>query len=508
MTRPSFDVNPSQQQAINHKASHLLIVAGPGTGKTHTLVLRIISTIPQLQSNQKILAITFTNKAAQEMRERLISHNPSFMDKVTIETFHSFCLKFLRQQKIEDEDFEIISPEEILTISESIWPKKTISQRNKLLQKVSLWKASDFSQSPPEYVQRYNSLLIKRKCIDFDDILLRFWALLSKHNDVKERFHDLYRYIFVDEYQDINKIQHAVLKLMVGEGCLLTAIGDPRQAIYGFRGSNANLFDAFQNDFLPTKVMSLDKNYRSSSNLLKASSQVIAKMADDSDPPLVAHIQKQGHLSVYEALTESSEAEYVVHSIEKIVGGTSMFSQDSKRVTTHEDGEFAFGDIAVLYRLNSQRHALKKAFERSGMPYQIYGKQSSEGYYDEIYQMRPEQVGGLAGDKVSLMTLHAAKGLEFSVVFIVGCENNLIPLHIENFESNVEEERRLFYVGMTRAKQSLILTKAKNRFVFGKKVSNVITPFIHDIEEQLERYQQKSSAPQKKKEEIQLTLFG
>jgi len=258
-------------------------------------------------------------------------------------------------------------------------------------------------------------------------------------------------------------------------------------------------FNSFADDFKGAKTLALSENYRSSQNLLSASTQVIAKAGDIHVSPLTAKLFSQGRLIIKECPTERAESEFVVHNIEKVVGGTSMFSQDSGRVDTDEEGEVSFGDIAVLYRLKAQNYALKEAFERSGIPYSVSGKKEDE---DTICPQRGEDVK-FEAEKVSLMTLHAAKGLEFSVVFIVGCEENLLPLSLLEMKSDKEEERRLFYVGMTRAKSRLFLVRAKKRRLFGREYNFSESPYLLDIEEELKEYERSVLRRKRLKEEDQ-----
>ncbi|MBI4550810.1 MAG: ATP-dependent helicase, partial [Candidatus Latescibacteria bacterium] len=457
-----------------------------------------------------------------------------------------------------------------------------------------------------------------------------------------------YQFVFVDEYQDINAAQHALLKELVRDGVQLTAIGDPNQAIYGFRGAESKFFVSFPADFPGATVLSLSANYRSAVDLLAASEQVIRKSGLPDVPPLVATLSHQGCLTIHEAATDRAEAEYVVHQVEKLVGGTSLFSQDSGRVAREVEAERSFGEVAVLYRLNAQRGLLEEAFQRSGIPYQVSGdrpliaqpgvsevtaflrlshsaavtpeaarrllasvvegigeKTASEcearwrkvaasvavdslrallksrtllsdraraglsgllqgidatagqlrtsgisaalqsllalpdwlavfsadpaaeerlhklirlarlhtdvtAYLDHILLHGDAEPVGLDSERVSLLTLHAAKGLEFSVVFIVGCEQQLLPLQLPDRDSDSDEERRLFYVGMTRAKERLYLVRAKRRSLFGRTYETEPSPFLSDIAEALKQYEypETLSRPRAAKENTQqLNLF-
>jgi len=503
------DVNEAQWRAITHQGSHLLIVAGPGTGKTHTLTHRIIRFAEQLKNSQRILAITFTNKAAREMSERLSGCLSVVNAGVMVDTFHSFCLKFLRQfirHANLPVDFRVAIPEEIEVLAKELWPDKSVKERKDTVEQISRWKSTSFEQPLPENLRVYNELLRAKGLLDFDDLLLESLNLLTKISQVREQIRNTYRFIFVDEYQDMNPAQHALLKIFVDDGALLTAIGDPNQAIYSFRGADVRFFESFSADFPGAVIMELSENYRSATNLLKASGQVIAKNKRFFIPALNPKILTEGRLTIYEAPTDKAEAEYVVHQLEKLIGGTSMFSIDSGRVANYEEPNASFNDIVILYRLNSQRRVLEEALGRSGIPYRVSG---DKPFYQIVLPLKddPHEENN---QKVSLMTLHAAKGLEFPVVFIIGCEENLIPLNLKGFSFDAEEERRLFYVGMTRAKEKLYLIRARRRYLYGQSYENLPSPFLSDIEEELKAYEEiQKKAPKKKfPQEKQMDLFG
>jgi len=496
-----MDLNPSQRRAVEHKDSHLLIVAGPGTGKTQTLIHRIAQYTQHLNQNQKILAVTFTNKASWEMRERLGHLCPQELRRIFIGTFHQFCLSLLQQYAqyaCLPKDFRIAEPEEIEDLVKSLWPDQTRTQRQEILEEIAALKARIENSLEASRLTAYNQFLRKNNLLDFDDILLEAFMLLKNNPNILNETGLNYPFIFVDEYQDINEVQHALLKMLADEGVLLTAIGDPHQAIYGFRGANVRFFANFIEDFKGASSLTLEENYRSTANLLKASTQMIRPFLDSKVPELIAKIHKEGHLMIHETPTDKAEAEYVVHQIEKLVGGTSMFSRDSGRARQEDKGQYGFGDIAVLYRLNALNRSLREALERSGIPYQVSGENSSP-VADQSYQFKI--------DKVSLLTLHASKGLEFSVVFIVGCEEKILPLDFATMISDPQEERRLFYVGMTRAKERLHLVYAKKRFLFGRIFENASSVFLKDIEENLKEYEQATLKIKRRPEETQLTLF-
>ncbi len=561
--RPT-DINDQQWQAVQLRGSHLLIVAGPGTGKTHTLVGRIISLSREISSSEKILAITFTNKAAQEMRERLHSKLPNLDKNIEAGTFHKFCIRILRDFSSFSRigrNFSIASDDQAGQFFKEIWPDLKGKPRRAKLKSISEYKQKEELSDFPEDILAYNQLLRKNNVLDFDDILCEALYLLKINKDVLKKIQNQYRYIFVDEYQDINSVQHSLLKLIASERNLLTAIGDPNQAIYGFRGSDIRFFKSFLKDFTGAQELTLRENYRSTENLLSASSQVVQKGENSYIPELVAKIYSQGQLVVSETATGRAEAEYVVHQVEQMIGGTSMFSQDSGRVKSYEDGCFGFSDIAVLYRLNSQRRIIEEAFHRSGIPYQVSGdkslidykeamevvsflrpkinqeigeiqkyllsvqktkktdifqklltlaneSQTTYEFFDNLFLQRENDLIDRKAEKVSLLTLHSAKGLEFSAVFIVGCEEGLIPLMQDNKETDIQEERRLFYVGMTRAKEKLYLLRAKKRSLYGKTCLTKSSPFLSDIEEGLKCYEKENVFhKRKKKDQDQLNFL-
>ena len=641
------DVNAPQWQAITHRGSHLLIVAGPGTGKTHTLTYRIAHFIKDLKESSRILAITFTNKAAEEMRQRLKKRIDGCDSYMTIGTFHQICLHVLRKYRERaglPEGFRVATSREIDMALKEALPGRKAKEYRKVRDQISSHKAVNFKNDCPDFVQDYNRILQKYQLLDFDDLLLNVYHLLKSQEDILREMRSQYPFIFVDEFQDVNAVQHALLKLLISRENFITVIGDPHQAIYGFRGADVRFFIDFQKDFPEAIVLSLSDNYRCAKNILSASDQVIAKIKSKNVPALTAQIYHEGKLSIHQAATDKAEAEYVVHNIEKMVGGVSMFSRDSQRVNYDDEGERSFGDIAVLYRLNSERLALVEAFERMGIPFQISGDRplmerpgvmeimtlwrlvwglpvapvlasrlletvvdarnalqgirvrefwgdkdiyfedivvlldqerlfddstilmqltqhikdinamqylyQSSGYrevitslpnfslgekilqanrsikedwqrlahisgffndpgglYDSLVLLRSEDVPRQA-EKVSLMTMHASKGLEFAVVFIVGCEQNVIPLKLEGLLSDKEEERRLFYVAMTRAKERLVMTSAKKRFLYGKEWLHPPSEFINDITEELKSFDQPvRKKRQHKQDDQQMGLF-
>ena len=629
-------LNEDQRQAVRHREGHLLIVAGPGTGKTHTLTHRMAYLARHEATPGRMLAVTFTNKAAGEMKTRLESLLDGQAREVMVGTFHGICLALMRQWSRHTSiplSLSVATPDDQDRLARAQWPRDNAAQRRRRLEEVARWKASGRSGEIPEAVSAYTRLLRRHGLLDFDDVILETTKLLRSDERFRKSVHERFRYVFVDEYQDINPAQHALLKILAEDGARITAIGDPNQAIYGFRGADTRYFHSFEDDFPGAQVRHLRENYRSAASLLDASSQVIGASSlstASTAPPLVAALYVQGRLVIKETRSDKAEAEYVVHQIERLVGGTSLFSQDSGRLEggTDPGEERSFGDVAVLYRTKSQNTALVEAFERSGIPYQVAGDTSLinrpgvqemvtllqlgdgrtrravttasalrclsstiDGLGDrtvelieEIWNQRTQitidhvrdlmdrprllmkrsrtgveallndlqamnadleknsaadvlknlartsvwdklkwrypradeslrelircarietelpvlldklllsqeyDAYGEVSEHVNLMTLHAAKGLEFPVVFVVGCEDGLLPLQQGGMESDVEEERRLFYVAMTRARERLYLVRSGKRMLFGEVRSTRPSPFLTDIEEQLKQY--------------------
>jgi len=490
MDKP-LDLNESQWQALRHTGTHLLITAGPGTGKTHTLTRRIAQLVPSLRIDEKILAITFTNKAARQMQDRLSALGVE-QSCLFIGTFHGFCLKLLRdhfEHTALPKDFKVTTPEDITGFDRQV------------LERISLLKSTQLAISPDDEYKAYQRYLRQNNWIDFDDIL-REALLLLEDDDIAAELRRQYRYIFVDEYQDSNIVQNALLKVLACEGALLTAIGDANQSIYGFRGSRVELFHRFQEDFVPAQILALQENYRSAPSLLTASSQVMGGVQ------LLAQIKTQGKLVIHQAGTDRAEADYVAHQIEKLIGGLDMNTSPARGGASRRAVR-SFGDVAILYRLNAQRHVLGQALEHLGIPYQVAQKpQKAQVYSDEDVLGQNEDVLEYNVEKVSLMSLHAAKGLEFPVVFIIGCEENLLPLDLIGMKGDPQEERRLFYVGMTRAKEHLFLTYAKRRQLFGQTMIQDPSPYLADIAEELKAYEAaKRNTPKTDPDALQMKLF-
>ncbi len=651
-------LNQEQQAAVETVDRDLVIVAGPGTGKTRTLTRRIQALVAEHGvTPESVLAITFTNKAAGEMRERLAALlSPADAERITVKTFHALGAQLLREHHAAaglPADFVILDDEARLHLLRQALPELSRGAARDWLDAISVAKSrlmplaameapdGDAGPSPATVAAAYAAATVAGAyAVDFDDLVGLAVGLLEEGPDVMAALHARFRWISVDEYQDVNEAQYRLLRLLTAGGANLCVIGDPDQAIYGFRGADHGYFLRFTDDYPGARSLTLSRNYRSTETILQAAQQVIARNPDRDALRIWTDFVTATKLELHHAPTDKAEAEFVVHQIERMIGGTSYFSLDSGRVD--DDGRnLAFGDFAVLYRTRAQSRLLVEAFERSGMPYQTVGEtplfahddvrtllaplwlryrpnspvhwrqllnagaeRFSDGEIGELLafaaaaeaplhlvrgdaaimaglnggqrerlaeiatllaalaeassadpavqvdaagrlleeqgliSVDPERLARVRrraslypadpvafleaslleqetddydprADRVALMTLHAAKGLEFPAVFIVGCEEGLLPYARGDEEPNVEEERRLFYVGMTRAREKLVLVNARRRLHFGRTIEPATSRFIQDIEAALVALHE--STPRKTVREqpdnLQLSLF-
>ncbi len=400
-------LNPEQREAALYTSGPLIIVAGPGTGKTRTLTVRIAYLLQTgLATPQSILAITFTNKAAAEMAERLTGLAGTVVAaEVTVKTFHALGAHLLRthgEQIGLPVDFVILDEADRATLLKRTFPKLGETAAEVCLARISTCKNQLLAPDDPALAgdvlaevdgmpylatlyTGYEAALRAAQAVDFDDLILLSVRLLETQPGVLAAVRDTYRWISVDEYQDVNLAQYRLLRLLAGSpaggGANLCVIGDPDQAIYGFRGADRRFFLAFGDDYPEAKRLRLSRSYRSPQTLLDAAGQVLAaaqnQEVDTQAVRLWSEYTEQVKIDLHPAPTDKAEAEYVVHQIEQMVGGTSYFSLDSGRVDERSAVVTrGFGDFAVLYRLNAQVALLVEAFDRSGIPYQVVGQAS------------------------------------------------------------------------------------------------------------------------------------
>ncbi|MDO4339744.1 MAG: UvrD-helicase domain-containing protein [Eubacteriales bacterium] len=559
-------LNPGQQQAAEAVDRAVAVIAGPGTGKTKTLVSRI----RYLLENRKvkpseITAVTFTNKAAGEMKERLeaLLGGSRSIRQMHIGTFHSLCLDFLKKQGME---FVLADPGQTQEWAEDIIREYGLDlNARQFLGEVSLWKTGsreneDFAFK--DAVCAYQEILNANMRYDFDDLLVKTLSIFRELPELKKQklspLEQPFTYLLVDEFQDISPLQYELIKVWNRHGRELFVIGDPDQSIYGFRGSDAHCFERMREDFPMLRVIPLTENYRCTEKILNSAVEVI-RHNPGTERALHACREGGAPVRLAEAPTKMSEAIFAAKEINRLVGGLDMLDTESREIRNQERKLYTFRDIAILYRTHHQARLLEKCLKQEGIPYTVGGRedflseplvrgsisffrslitpedakykkdalnllwklkedeladsvyvQLAEKYSTKWKRSKPrklleewmkdlgqekdpnlQKLAGTAvfynhmqdfldalllgeegdlrrcGDKtytadsVSLMTLHGAKGLEFPVVILYGLGKGELPLESEKHPTDIEEERRLFYVGMTRAKEELILTYAQ-----------------------------------------------
>lgn len=585
-------LNKDQQEAVLHTDGPIIILAGAGSGKTRCITARVLHLIQKGNHPTTILCITFTNKAASEMKER-IRKIVNSSDIPTVSTFHALCAKLLR---IEGK-YIGISPKFVIydtqdqgdAIKEAM-ARLDISIKNykpnSILTSISDAKnqvisAADYIQLARGHFQQvvaqvyplYQNILKENDALDFDDLLLKVIEIFQNNPTVLEKYQNKFKYILVDEYQDTNHAQYQLTKLLAGKWNNICVVGDFSQSIYSWRGADFQNLMRFKDDFKDVITFSLAQNYRSTQKILDAATAVISKNTSHPVLRLWTENPQGEEITLYEAKNEHDEAEYIIRELLEL----KYYGKEKIKNS----------DIAILYRTNAQSRSIEEIFLHKGIPYILVGgtkfyerkevkdilsylrilqnpkdmvsykrieklgkgrlqkflafqdslqnieQQDTIDILDALFRatdylslydendeedrMRLENIKELRSvaiefpklsqflenvalveqehlpdhptaeeknDAVTLMTLHAAKGLEFSIVFMVGMEEGLFPHSRALMDRHeLEEERRLCYVGMTRAKKKLYLTYARKRLFFGQKTSNTISRFIMDLPE-------------------------
>jgi uncharacterized protein (TIGR00375 family) len=487
-TRPESE-NPDQEKAVRAGNAPVIVVAGPGTGKTRTLARRIDYLVSEQSiPPENILAITFSNRAAREMTERIQKRLPAGDKKrfPFIGTFHQLGLKLIS--------------ENLKALGFSHVPEILDEDEAKRLEKE---KGSDYA--------RYKAA---NHLVDYDDLLVLPQNMLKADPQLLLDCQKRWPHVFVDEYQDINEHQYALLRQLCPPESMPFVIGDPDQAIYGFRGGDVGYFIKFQEDYTRAVKVTLKQAYRSTDTILRASAQMIEKSSLSPETDVWSGIAGKAHIDIHGLPTEKAEAEHILKTIEELVGGSSYFAVDSGRGGYGEYEDIGFGDIVVLYRTHAVGDAVEAALSRSGIPLQRAlrkdKKERLKGGLQTVLDI--EEKGDFYEprlQRVALMTLHAAKGLEWKVVFIAGCEDGLLPYTEWDRKPDINEERRLLYVGMTRAMQHLFITHAETRMFLGKRKKREPSPFLEEIEENLKRLDKPFKGQRRRKKETaeQISLF-
>lgn len=630
-------LNKEQQQAVQHTEGPLLILAGAGSGKTKVLTVRIAHLLAQGVNPYEILAITFTNKAAKEMKSRVEGLVGDVANRIWLSTFHSFCAKFLRFEidsflgynsnftiyDTSDSQAVIKAALKALNLDDKYYPVGAMiaaisDAKNKLL------FASDFRKQARDFYQQkvadvyeyYERELRKNNALDFDDLLLVAVKLLQSNATVLDKYSHRFRYVMIDEYQDTNHAQYLLAKLLASHWKNIAVVGDADQSIYAWRGADIQNILDFEKDYPNCTSIKLEQNYRSTKIILDAANAVIDNNEGRPEKNLWTDKIEGAKIQHFTAQSEHEEAAFIGDTIAK----------------KHDIHDVPYGDMAILYRTNAQSRVLEEALIKRALPYTMVGgtkfydrkeikdvlaylrvlynpfddlsllriinvpkrsigattvaklqdyarekgtslfmtltqlhlidsikgktKEKLEefgiliftlvsemedktvldilesildrtGYLAQLEestdpqdQARAENIGellsvakdfqdtnpsgtvedfleqvALVNDvdsfeqeeaKVTLMTLHAAKGLEFPIVFLCGLEEGLFPHSrtLMNLEE-IEEERRLAYVGITRAEKELYISNATTRTVFGRTSSYLPSRFIDEIPEEL-----------------------
>ncbi|MGM0419083.1 MAG: UvrD-helicase domain-containing protein, partial [Thermodesulfobacteriota bacterium] len=577
--------NKEQAQAIESDAKNIIVTAGPGTGKTTCLTSRVFHLIENKKSDpEKILALTFTIKAANEMKDRI--NEKKYQNSPFIGTFHSFALNFSGndQTVIIDEDTKKIFIKKII---KETGINKTPSE---LLRYISLKKQSvsflnQKDSTYPDLIDKYENLKKSHNFSDYDDILLNFYEKLEDNNflnTVKKRFD----HILIDEYQDINEIQYEIIKKLKDSDKSIFAIGDPDQSVYGFRGGLKDLEKSFKNDFENLKVFKLRQNYRSSKTITDASFYIIRNFGDKkSEDRIYSEITGEKYINIIKSENQNKQSLYIADEIQNLVGGTDH--QRMNKLNFKESSGYSFEDIAVLCRTKKETDLISLVLEKNSIPhnkineknlteekafkklfsylkmivkepdisdyilnpfgakiktddldnpekcisliqdkllffkeniknkklpdiieyiinntdmkefaddynfiikseYLVKKSNSFENINDFLNYIKLNKISDIdfSEEKVSIMTIHSAKGLEFPVVFIPNCVEGNIPF-IKNGSSDIDEERRIFYVAVTRAGKKLYLLKPEETQIFGKKTKTTQSSFLKDLEKDI-----------------------
>lgn len=606
-------LNKQQREAVLHNQGPALVVAGPGSGKTRVLTHRIAYLINELGVvENRILCVTFTNKAAGEIKARVFQmlrdNNKQFLKLPWSGTFHSICAKILR---IEGKHIMIPST---YVIYDSDDQKSLISQILKdfgintkkcnpyaVLSAISSAKSElvepgEYAEYAQGYFQKtvakvypqYQKKLRQNEALDFDDLLVETVRLFSTNPNILEKYQNIFEYILVDEYQDTNKVQYVLTKLLASKNRNLFVVGDMAQAIYSFRGADYRNILNFQKDYPEAKIYHLERNYRSTQTILNAATALIKNNPSHIHLELWTDNEIDQKIQWYTGRTQNDEANYLSDEI-------------TKQIVQGRD----FKDIAILYRTNAQSRNIEENLIRNNIPYKIVGgfrfysrkevkdiiaylriihnpkdsvswervintpprgigKKTQEvlqvegwkvdqivaktklpldqwiankenlatielmdeviqktGYLEWLNDGTEENLSRIENIKelrsvastftdleeflenvaliestdkpsnnevnaVTLMTIHASKGLEFPVVFIVGMEENIFPHSRSMLEiSELEEERRLCYVAITRAKETVYLTNVQSRLFFGRTENNMPSRFLSEIPQKL-----------------------
>lgn len=431
-TPQGFALDEDQLAAVTHQNGHLQVVAGPGAGKTRVMVERVKHLLEQGVMPGEILVITFTRKAANELKQRLDGY-----PEVEVSTFHGLGFKLLnRPETILTED------ERQALIKELVKSHAPEANPTRLAQRLSLLKQQIPGQNQADanlqnLFTLYQQRLQQLSALDMDDLVYQVVAC-------QDMAYPAFKFIMVDEYQDVNPVQVEFLKrLSRPAGAQVMVIGDPRQAIYGFRGADLSLFNAFSQHFPGASQVELKRNYRSQAQVVNLAGQLM-------QTNLIATLPAGEIPQAATLASPQAEARWIAETVLELTGGL-----DSRQVEKQKgaSGLYAPRDIAILYRLHQQAEVIAQALEELGIPVQRAGQ-------EPLFELEGMD---FTLQKVSLLSMHASKGLEFPVVFVTGLENGLIPYQPPQGQpASQDEETRLLFVALAGPKKSCLSAAAKS----------------------------------------------
>ena len=439
------ELNDKQREAVLYNDGPLLIIAGAGAGKTKTLTTKIAYLIDELEvSPYSILAITFTNKTAKEMKDRVYMQVGDIARKMTVSTFHSFGLRLLRDNSDVlgyDRNFVIMDSDDSLTVVKKIIkdmgydpkiynPKairnKISSCKNEMTSPTMYEKyaVSEYEKVVCEVYRRYEEKLFKNNSVDFDDLLLLPIKLFKNHPEILERYQDYYKYILVDEYQDTNEAQYILTKMLSSKNRNLTCVGDDSQSIYSFRGANYKNILNFEKDYKDAKTILLEQNYRSTSIILDAANDVIKNNKQRKDKKLWTARGEGEKIKYYRSYNERDEAQYVIRKIKELLNRGTEYK-----------------DIAVLYRTNAQSRVVEEEMLKENLPYRVVGS---------FYFYSRREIKDLIA---YLRLLHNSKD-NVSLLRVINVPKRGIGLKtIENLTAKADQENTSIYEAITSGKE-------------------------------------------------------
>ncbi len=450
-------LNEKQKEAVLYNDGPLLIIAGAGAGKTKTLTTKIAYLIENdMARPYNILAITFTNKAAKEMKDRIYKLIGDEAKKIQISTFHSFGLKLLRENYETlgyEKNFVIMDSDDSLTVVKKIikdlgYDPKVYNPRA-IRNKISGCKnemmtpdiyeryaISDYEKVVQQVFEKYETKLKKNNSVDFDDLLLLPIELFKKNPDILEKYQDLYKYILIDEYQDTNEAQYILTKMISAKNRKITCVGDDSQSIYSFRGANYKNILNFEKDYKDAHTILLEENYRSTSTILDAANQVIKNNKQRKDKNLWTSRGVGEKIKYYRAYNEKDEAQYTIRKIKELVNRNVQYK-----------------DIAILYRTNAQSRVLEEEMLKENLPYRVIGS---------FYFYSRKEIKDLIA---YLRLIHNSKD-NISLLRVINTPKRGIGLKtIDNLTKKADEEGTSIYDAITTGKElefKKIIEKLKN----------------------------------------------